>query len=124
MEIKIFISIIILIMILYLLHCYSNANKLFEGQRKEFVNYLNELNDIESLKAIGEINPFGVFERWNISVKKIEGYFSSKEEFLNNEKVLQFLNDIYDFEKAYKQYLIPAFILLFILINILISLRK
>lgn len=122
--IKIIASVILLAIIAYLLHCYLKANRVFEKKRKEFVDYLIKENDLESLKAIGEINPFGVFERWNVSLRKVETYFSEKEEFLSNEKVLSFLNDIYDFKTSCVRYLIPAFISLSILINILICITK
>ena len=36
----------------------------FANERKKFVEYLDTINDIETLKRIGEINMFGARERW------------------------------------------------------------
>lgn len=36
----------------------------FAQKRKKFVEYLDTINDIETLKRIGEINMFGARERW------------------------------------------------------------
>ncbi len=124
MAIKVSVSLFLLVSIVYFIYCYYKANKIFEKKRQVFVEYLFTSNNIDALKAIGEINPFGVYERRNVPLRKIESYFCSKEEYFTNKTVLQFLNDIDDFKRAYKHYLIPAFILLFVFINIVIGWEK
>ena len=55
---------------------------------------------------------------------KIYALTDEPEEYFTNKTVLQFLTDIDDFKRAYKYYLIPAFILLFIFINMIIGWEK
>lgn len=75
MDIRLTISLFLFSAIVYFIYCYYSANKIFEKKRKAFIDYLFASNNTEALKAMGEINIFGAYERYNVPLRKIESFF-------------------------------------------------
>lgn len=105
------------VVFVFFLKAFIKANQEFNEKRKVFVEYLDSKNDVETLKAIGEINIFDARERWYPS------YFSVCHALEN--KIFQ-TNDEYfvNFYFAYKTF-IKKFLLTmpFVFLSVLISLN-
>lgn len=64
---------------------FKKANSEFNEKRDEFVKYVDSINDNETLKQIGEINMFGVRERWYPNYLSLVSYMEKKIEQTNDE---------------------------------------
>lgn len=94
----------------------KKASLKFEQERQNFVDYLDSKNDLETLKKIGEINMFGVRERWYPKYTNLIPYLEEQIEETNDEKFISFLT-------AYKIF-IKMFLLTmpFVVLSIIIPL--
>jgi hypothetical protein len=118
---KIIIIIVLIPLILYLFFKYNNFNKQYEKERKVFIEYLNSKGDIDALKAVGEINPFGVYEKWNPSMSKVIKFLELRIEKDKDSFFINFLKTYKEFVKHYSITVFPAFLGIFIEINVIIS---
>ena len=73
----------------------------FAEKRDVFVSYLDNINDIETLKRIGEINMFGERERWYPRYTNLLPYLEKKFDDTNDEKFETFINDYKRFIKGF-----------------------
>lgn len=117
---KLLLVIILLVAAVILFYEYYFCNKKYEEKRSLFVQYLLSTHDMEALKAIGEINPFGAFERWNPASYKLKKFFEARIEKNNDEKFILFFEDFNEFVKMYKLTLMPAFLFVFIAVSVML----
>lgn len=103
---------------------FKKADREFYEERKLFVDYLDSINDLETLKRIGEINMFGVRERWYPRYTNVMPYLEKKIQETNDEKYILYQEA---YEKFIKNYLrTMPFIVLSIIIPLgcIVSLFK
>ena len=72
---------------------FKKINIEFDKKRKKFVEYLDTINDIETLKRIGEINMFGVRERWYPLYTNQVHYLEYKIYLTNDDNFKTYLLD-------------------------------
>ena len=75
---NLFIIPVCIISLILFLRLFKKADFEFYEERKLFVDYLDSINDIETLKRIGEINMFGVRERWYPRYTNVMPYLDKK----------------------------------------------
>ena len=73
----------------------------FAKERKKFVEYLDKINDIETLKRIGEINMFGVREKWYPRYTDLIPYLEYKIQQTNDDNFKTYLNEYKKFIKYF-----------------------
>ncbi len=89
----ILLIIALLAFVIFLVKTFRKYNKEFAEKRSEFVAYLDEIGDIETLKAIGEINWFGQREQVFPRYSQIVNYIEEKYAKTKDEKFKKFLED-------------------------------
>ena len=88
----------------------------FAKERKKFVEYLDTINDIETLKRIGEINMFGVREKWYPRYTDLIPYLEYKIRQTNDDNFKTYL---IEYKKFIKHFLCTMpFIVLSIMIPV------
>ena len=88
----------------------------FAQKRKKFVEYLDTINDIETLKRIGEINMFGVREKWYPRYTDLIPYLEYKIQQTNDDNFKTYL---IEYKKFIKHFLCTMpFIVLSVIIPI------
>lgn len=88
----------------------------FYENRKVFIAYLDSINDIETLKQIGEINFLGVREKWYPKYTSVIPYLEKK---IQETEDKQFILYLVAYEKFIKKFLLTMpFIVLSIIIPI------
>lgn len=107
--IYLFLIILFTIVLVLLLKTYRKYDKEFAEKREKFVEYLDERNDLETLKKIGEINMFGQRERVYPRYSQIVDYIEKKYQETQDENFLNFLNDYEYFVKKF--FLIMPFVM-------------
>jgi hypothetical protein len=86
----------------------------FYKKRQEFIAYLDSINDIETLKQIGEINFLGVREKWYPKYANVIPYLEKKIRETDDENFILYL---FEYEKFGKKFLLTVpFIVLSIMI--------
>lgn len=80
---------------------FKKADRDFYEERKLFVDYLDSINDLETLKRIGEINMFGVRERWYPRYTNVMPYLEKKIQETNDEKYILYQEAYETFIKNY-----------------------
>lgn len=73
----------------------------FAQKRKKFVEYLDTINDIETLKRIGEINMFGVREKWYPRYTDLIPYLEYKIRQTNDDNFKTYLIEYKKFIKHF-----------------------
>jgi len=73
----------------------------FAQKRKKFVEYLDTINDIETLKRIGEINMFGVREKWYPRYTDLIPYLEYKIQQTNDDNFKTYLIEYKKFIKHF-----------------------
>ena len=73
----------------------------FAKERKKFVEYLDTINDIETLKRIGEINMFGVREKWYPRYTDLIPYLEYKIQQTNDDNFKTYLIEYKKFIKHF-----------------------
>lgn len=95
---------------------FKKADSTFYYERNKFVEYLDSKNDIETLKHIGEINMFGVRERWYPRYTNLVPYL---EEKISQTGDVTFIDFLEEYQLFIKQFLTTMpFIVLSIIIPI------
>ena len=88
----------------------------FYEKRQAFIAYLDTINDIETLKHIGEINMFGVREKWYPRYTNVIPYLKQKIAETNDDNYTLYL---FAYERFIKKFLLTMpFIVLSIIIPI------
>lgn len=88
----------------------------FYEKRQAFIAYLDTINDIETLKRIGEINMFGVREKWYPSYTNVMPYLKQKIAETNDDNFTSYL---VAYERFIKKFLLTMpFIVLSIIVPI------
>lgn len=80
---------------------FKKADSTFYYERNKFVEYLDSKNDIETLKHIGEINMFGVRERWYPRYTNLVPYIEEKINQTNDAAFIEFLEEYQLFIKRF-----------------------
>ena len=88
----------------------------FYETRKEFIEYLDRIKDLEALKQIGEINFLGVREKWYPKYTNVIPYLEKKIEQNNDANFIKYLLAYEEFVRRF-MYTMP-FIILSIMIPI------
>ena len=103
------------VVFVFFLKAFIKANQEFNEKRKVFVEYLDRKKDVETLKAIGEINIFDARERWYPSYISVCHALENKILQTNDENFMTFYI-------AYKAF-IKRFLLTmpFVFLSVLIS---
>ncbi|MGN0730250.1 hypothetical protein [Treponema sp.] len=71
---------------------FKKASAEFNKEREIFVNYLDSVNDLETLKRIrGEINLFGVREKWYPRYTNVIPYLEEKIAETNDDNFMLYL---------------------------------
>lgn len=83
-------------------YMFKQANSEFSEEHKIFVEYLEGNNDTESLKRVGEINMFGVRERWIPKYSALISYLEKKIDETNDK---EFVKYYYSYKKFVKKFL-------------------
>ncbi len=116
-----FVLIILLVaLIIFISRKYRKYDKEFAEKREKFVEYLDEKNDIETLKKIGEINMFGQRERVYPRYSQIVDYIEKKYQETKDEKFKEFLKD-YKIQVINFSIMIPIIIISILIIIHLIE---
>lgn len=95
---------------------FKKADSTFYYERNKFVEYLDSKNDIETLKHIGEINMFGVRERWYPRYTNLVPYLEEKISQTGDVAFIDFLEECQLFIKRFLTTM--PFIVLSIIITI------
>lgn len=109
----------LIVLIVMLIKKYIHAYKEYNIQLEILFNFLQQKEDIEALKSLGAINPFGVMEKWHVPSRKIKEYLSTREDLLKEKEVLEFLKKLDSFNKAYLIYFMSALIIIFLILLIM-----
>lgn len=80
---------------------FKKADSTFYYERSKFVEYLDSKNDIETLKHIGEINMFGVRERWYPRYTNLVPYLEEKISQTGDVAFIDFLEEYQLFIKRF-----------------------
>ena len=88
---KIVIFLICVVIFYFSIKRFRKLNIEFDKKRKKFVEYLDTINDIETLKRIGEINMFGVRERWYPRYTNLVHYLEYKIYQTNDDNFKTYL---------------------------------
>lgn len=95
---------------------FKDASSQFNKERDIFIKYLDSKNDLETLKRIGEINMFGVREKWYPRYTNVIPYLEKKIAETNDENFIMYL---FAYERFIKKFLLTMpFIVLSIIIPI------
>lgn len=101
MIVEIFLFLIGAVVFVFLIKTFKKANSEFNEKRKTFVKYVESINDMETLKHIGEINMFGDRERWYPNYLNLVFYMKKKIEQTNDEHFKWYLTEYKIFMKKY-----------------------
>lgn len=97
------VLIICIIVFLIFLKLFKKADYKFYEQRKDFIAYLDSINDFETLKQIGEINFMGVREKWYPKYTNVIPYLEKKIEENNDTNFIKYLIAYEEFIKKFMQ---------------------
>lgn len=112
-----FIFFCCLLLFCFFIKLFRKADSEFNEQRERFVCYLENINDLETLKRIGEINMFGVRERWYPRYTNLIPYIEDKIEQTDDDNFKIYLDS---YERFIKDFLCTMpFIILSMLIPII-----
>lgn len=114
--IKAFVSILLLVIVIFLLKKYIKDFKIFESEKDKLFDFLNERNEYDALKKLGAINSFNVREKRHIPSRKIKEYLIARNDLSNEEEIKLFLLKIDNFDKSYMTNVVTSFLLIFVLI--------
>ena len=78
----------------------------YNTEREKFVLYLDSINDVETLKKIGEINMFDQRERVYPAYYKVVNWLKTKIENEKDEHFIKFLESYEDFNVLYVVYMV------------------
>ncbi len=92
----------------------------YKKAKQKFVKHLKKIHDTETLKQLGQINPFGVYEEWNVSTRKIKKRLESRFTRDDEEDENEFKLALDKYEKKGTPYQIIMSLCLYGIINILI----
>ncbi len=97
--------------ITYLLKQYKPYKNDYEEARTVFVKYLKEKDDVETLKVLGEINPFGAYERWNVNLLSLSNSLEQIACIKKDREYDRFLEHCWDYISIKKKYVLSSGIL-------------
>ncbi len=72
---------------------YKKEGSKFKKNKQDFVDYLDSMNDTETLRKIGIINIFGERETWFPSYGSIVKYLKKKISETNDANFIKYLED-------------------------------
>lgn len=87
------ISLLCVISCILVLIKMKKINKLYIEKREPFVSYLDEINDLETLKRIGEINIFDQREKWVPKYSYVKKWLEYKIDETKDENYIAFYKD-------------------------------
>lgn len=102
----IIISIICLSCLVMFIKKLRKAIYTYNTEREKFVLYLDSINDVETLKKIGEINMFDQRERVYPAYYKVVNWLKTKIENEKDEHFIKFLESYEDFNVLYVVYMV------------------
>ena len=79
----------------------KKINSEFRVSREKFIEYLNGVHDIETLKRIGEINFLGAREKWYPAYTNVVSYLGKKIEETNDKNFIEYLIEYKKFIRGF-----------------------
>lgn len=95
---------------------------IYKSCRKDFIDYLYETNDFETLKRIGEINMFNQEERWYPSYFSVTDWLYERYKSTKEDNYLLFMDEYEQFNKKFVFLAFLALVGLIVVLNILSAL--
>lgn len=119
MVIKVvFVLLLLLISIFFFIKYYS-AYKRFDISKEKLSEYLASVNEIEAMKHLGFINPFGAKEKWHVASRKMRKYLKERIDLQEKNEISDFLKALDSFEVSFIKYCVTAIICVFICFNLI-----
>jgi len=120
MIIKSLLSFVLILLSFFSFWKFYKAYKSFDSAKDRLFNFLKSVNDIDAMKELGFINPFGEYEKWPVRNWKMREYIESRNDLVKNDKIVDFINDMDIYDKLYIRYCGTGCLCVFLLLGVIL----